>query len=117
MKNIKLYILLNIVLLLYSFCSVFSKIASTKEFLSIEFIFFYGLVLLTMAIYAILWQQIIKSIPLNTAYANKAVTLVWGMIWGTLIFKEQITFLNIIGALVVLLGVLLMVTGGEKKNE
>ena len=70
-----------------------------------------------MAVYALLWQQVLKSIPLNIAYANKAVTLVWGMIWGAVVFKEQITITNIIGAVVVLAGVLLMVTGGEKKNE
>ena len=32
-------------------------------------------------------------------------------------FKETISISNIIGAVIVLGGVLLMVTGGEKKNE
>ncbi len=117
MKKIKPYIILHILLIFFSFGGVCSKIASKKEFLSFEFILFYGLVLFILAVYALLWQQIIKSIPLNVAYANKAVTLVWGMIWGVVIFKEQITISNIIGAVVVLMGVLLMVTGGEKKNE
>lgn len=70
-----------------------------------------------MAVYAVLWQQILKKVPLNLAYANKAVTLVWGMVWGAVIFKEHISVSNIIGAVIVLAGVLLMVTGGEKKNE
>lgn len=116
MKKIKLYITLNLIILLYSLGNIFSKIASGKAFLSFEFCLFYGLVLLVLAIYAVLWQQLLKSIPLNIAYANKSITLIWGMIWGTVIFKEQITATNIIGAAVVLVGVLMMV-GGEKKNE
>ena len=73
--------------------------------------------LLILGVYAICWQQLIKKIPLNVAYANKAVTLIWGMVWGAAVFKEQITPSNIIGAVVVLAGVILMVSGEEKKNE
>ncbi len=117
MEKIKPYIKLNIILLLYSFSGLCSKIASTKDFLSFDWIVFYGLVMLTLGIYALLWQQILKQIPLNTAYANKSVTLIWGMLWGIVIFKESISLNNIIGAAMVLAGVLLMVTGCEKKNE
>ncbi len=117
MKKIKPYIILNVVLLFYSLSGLFSKTASSKQFLSFEFILFYGLSLFILGVYAILWQQAIKRMPLNVAYANKAVTLVWGMVWGAIFFKEHISLANIIGAAVVLFGVILMVTGGEKKNE
>ena len=117
MKKIKPYLILHIILLFYSLGGICSKTASGKEFLSFEFILFYGLLLFVMAAYAVLWQQVLKSVPLNIAYANKAITLVWGMVWGAVVFKEQITVTNIIGALIVLAGVLLMVTGEEKKNE
>lgn len=117
MKRFKLFLVLHIILLLYSFGGFFSKLASEKPFLSFDFCLFYGLVLLVMAVYAVLWQQILKYIPLNMAYANKAVTLVWGMVWGAVFFKEHISLSNIIGAVIVLAGVLLMVTGGEKNRE
>lgn len=117
MKKYKTYIILHLIILLYSLSGIFSKLASTKQFLSFEFILFYGLVLFIMAVYALLWQQVLKSVPLNIAYANKAVTIIWGMVWGALVFKEQITIANIIGAAVVLAGVILMVTGGDQKNE
>lgn len=116
MKNIKTYLILNLILLFYSLGGICSKTASGKPFLSFEFILFYGLVLFILAVYALLWQQIIKKIPLNIAYANRAVTLVWGMVWGAVIFKEHISLANIIGAAIVLAGVLLMVTGGEKEK-
>lgn len=117
MKKAKSYIVLHLILLLYSLGNVFSKIAAEKEFLSLEFCLYYGLVLFILAAYAVLWQQVLKSIPLNIAYANKAITLVWGIAWGALLFNEAISISNIIGAVIVLSGVLLMVTGGEKKNE
>lgn len=114
MKKITYYLSFHLLLLFFSLGGVFSKTAAGKEFLSFEFFLFYGLVLFVLFVYALIWQQVLRVIPLNIAYANKAVTLIWGMLWGALIFKETITIPNIIGAVVVLAGVLLTVTGGEK---
>lgn len=116
MNNIKYYLILNLILFFYSLGGICSKAAAGKSFLSFDFILFYCMTLFILAVYAVLWQQIIKKIPLNVACANKAITLVWGMIWGTVIFKEQVSLSNIIGALIVLAGVLLMVIGGEKEK-
>lgn len=117
MKKIKPYIILHLIILFNSLGGICSKTAAGKEFLSFEFCLFYGVVLLILAVYAALWQQVLKSVPLNIAYANKAIALVWGMLWGVIFFNETISISNIVGAVIVLSGVLLMVTGGEKKNE
>lgn len=114
-EKIKPYLILHLILVFYSLGGICSKIASGKGFLSLEFCLFYGMMIAVLGVYAVLWQQVIKKIPLNVAYANKAVTLIWGMVWGALIFKEHISLPNIIGAAVVLAGVILMVTG-EKRN-
>ena len=53
------------------------------------------------------WQQIIKRLPLTYAYANKAVTVLWGIVWGMLLFREQVSALKLLGAAVVLAGVVL----------
>ena len=87
--RIKSYILLHIVLLLYSMGGICSKLAAGQSFLSLKFILFYGILLLNLAVYALLWQQILKRLPLVTAYANKAITVIWGMLWGYLFFQEQ----------------------------
>ena len=60
-----------------------------------------------LGIYAICWQQIINRLPLTTAYANRAVTVVWGMVWGVIVFKEQLGFLQVVGGIIVLIGVAL----------
>lgn len=108
LKNSKLiYLFLHILLCVFSLSGVCSKYASGKAFLSLEFCLFYGGVIAVLCIYAICWQQIIKRMPLSLAYANKAVTVIWGMIWGILFFKEQIKPQRIIGAVVVVVGVIL----------
>lgn len=122
MKNsnawkIKYYVVLHIELLLYSLGAVCSKMAAKYEFMSKWFVIYYALVLLNLAIYAIVWQQIIKKLPLNTAYANKAITIVWGMMWGVIFFGEKITWNMILGAIVVIVGILIVVTADEKTEK
>ncbi|MGN1327338.1 MAG: EamA family transporter, partial [Clostridia bacterium] len=97
----------------FSFCGVFSKLAAQNEFLSLQFCLFYGLSIIILAIYAIFWQQILKHFSLTTAFLNKSVTIIWGMLWGTLFFAEEITVNMIIGAVIVLIGVGMVV----KEND
>lgn len=61
MKKMNKYVLLHLLLFFYSFCGVFSKLASANEFLSFKFCLFYGISIIILGIYAILWQQILKN--------------------------------------------------------
>jgi multidrug transporter EmrE-like cation transporter len=101
----------------YSSGAVISKLAAGKEFLSVPFIALYALEILILAFYAIGWQQFIKRMPLSAAYANKAVTVVWGCVWGMLIFKEHLTAGKIVGALFVLGGIALFGFADGKAQE
>lgn len=109
------FILLHCLLLVYSFSEIASKLASGEEFLSFKFILFYGTVIAILGVYAIFWQQILKKIPLITAYANKSVTIIWGMIFGAVLFQEQITWNKILGALVIIIGVYFVVLEDSKE--
>ena len=106
-QSTKLYIALHLFLMLYSTGGIISKLAAGKPFMSPAFIALYGIEILILGFYAIGWQQFIKRMPLSVAYANKAVTVVWGCVWGVLIFHEHLTPGKIIGALMVLCGVAL----------
>ena len=108
MKKVLPYIALHVVILIYSLSGICSKTAASKEFLSFEWMLFYGLVLLILAFYAIVWQQILKKLPLNVAYANKAITVVWGMLLGCMIFGETVNVPRIIGGVLILAGIILM---------
>ena len=108
-------IFLHLTFLIYSLASVFSKKAAQEEMFSMKFILFYGLVLFILMLYAVLWQQNLKRLPLVMAYANKAVTVIWGLVWGVFLWQEQIAIQNIIGAVIIMLGVVLIAT--EEKEE
>lgn len=115
-KSIIRIFILHIILLVFSLSTVLSKLASGEKFLSLRFCGFYAGIILLLGIYAIVWQQLIKHLPLIFAYANKAVTIIWGLIWGYLLFSESITLNKIIGALVVIAGIVVF-SLGEKNND
>lgn len=112
-KEWKSFVLLHALIMVYSFSSVCSKFASRQEFLSWKFILLYGMVILFLGLYAIGWQQILKKLPLVMAYANKSVTVIWGLLWGMLIFNETITVSKIAGCLIIIVGIYFVVSGQE----
>ena len=46
-----------------------------------------------------------EKFSLSTAYANKSVYLLWSQVWAVIIFHENLSIQNIIGIMVVLVGV------------
>lgn len=98
---------LHLLLVLYSLSSVVSKLAANVEFLSPEFLLLYLGVLVILAVYAAGWQQILKRLPLTTAFSNKAITVVWGIIWGAIFFSEPISLPKVIGAILIIIGIVL----------
>ncbi len=109
MKNkFKHIIILQLVIMIYSLSSVCAKFASNEAFLSPKFILFYGIEIFILGIYAILWQQVIKHFDLSIAYANRATGLLWSVIFALFIFKENITFMNIVGIGVTICGIILV---------
>ena len=111
--KIKYFIALHIELFLYSLGGICTKYAGKCDFLSFSFIFWYGLIILNLGVYAIVWQQIIKKLPLNTAYSNKAVIIAWGILWGALFFGEAVKWDMILGAVIVVIGVIVVVRADE----
>lgn len=116
MRSINKYFIIQLVIIIYSLGSILSKLASNEQFLSFNFCLYYGLLLLSLIIYAILWQQILKKTSLTVAYASKATTIIWSILIGYFIFNEKISFNNILGAVIVIIGIVIMVLG-EQSNE
>lgn len=115
--KVKTLVLLHIMLMIYSMSGICSKLAAGQKFLSMKFCLYYGLIILLLGFYAIGWQQIIKRMPLTAAFANKAVTVVWGIVWGFLFFNESITPGKIVGALMVVGGIVMYaLSDGEQEN-
>ena len=98
---------------IYTLSSVAAKGAAGYEVLSWPFIFFYGLQIAILGIYAILWQQMIKRFDLSVAYANRAMAILWSLVWAVVFFHEKITLNNVIGIVIVLAGTMLVNADGE----
>lgn len=112
MERFKDYIQLHLNICLFSFTGIFTKMAALayneNGIYNWKLYLFLFLMVLNCFIYAITWQKAITKFDLSTAYANKSVYLIWSQIWAVFIFKENLTVTNIIGLLVVFVGVLVV---------
>ena len=115
-SRVKALVGLHLLLLLFSMSAIFSKAAAGAEFMSLEFIALYGATLFLLFIYALGWQQVIKRLPLTVAFANKAVAIIWGIIWGVLFFGEQVSIMSACGAALVILGVIMFSIADGKEQ-
>lgn len=114
-REIKRYTCLHLLFLGYSVGGIFSKKAGMSEFLSREYLFYYMLYFVVLVVYAFFWQQILKKMPLTVAMANKSATVIWGIVCGWLFFQETISTANVVGAIVIMIGIYLVV--GADKEE
>lgn len=117
MKQAKWFLVLHIILGIYALSSVCSKLASRQIFLSLPFLLLYGGMMAALVVYAFGWQQVIKHLPLTTAYANKAVTVVWGILLGFLLFGETVTPRQAAGAVLIILGIVLFVRADHQGED
>lgn len=108
---------LHAMLVLYSLSSVCAKLAAGFDFMSVGFVACYAGMIALLGVYAIGWQQVIKRLPLTFAYANKAVTVIWGIVWGVLLFQERVSPVKLLGAAIVLAGVVLFSLSDARQEE
>lgn len=105
--NIKHICALVAVNLLYACVALFTKFASQQEFGSKAYCL--GLVgaIGVMGAYAICWQQILKRVELSAAYMFKGTSIIFIMLFAFALFGEAITIMNVIGAIVIVIGITL----------
>lgn len=106
-------LLLQAVVILYTLSSVMAKFASGQEAPS-RILFFFGMDLFFLGLYALFWQQLIKTLPLSVAYANRAMALLWSALWARLIFGEKIGVRQMGGIALVIVGILII--NGERSG-
>ena len=99
---------------IYSLSGIFSKLASDQEFLSVPYILCFSGILLAFVIYAVMWQQVLRRIPLSVAMAHKSIVLVLGLCWACLLFGEPLSVNLLVGTAVVGAGITMMDTGDER---
>lgn len=121
MGKIKDYILLHLCVLIFSFTSVFSKLAALAYneggLMSGKLFLFATLMILDCIVYAFFWQKAIAKIDLNIGYANRSVYLIWSQLWAVSLFHETLTTKNILGLVIVLIGVLTVSLSTDYEEE
>ena len=111
----KSLLFLHGVLLLYAMVSVFAKLAGIQMSLHNlpMTLWMLGAEVAVLAVYSVLWQQVLKRMPLSFAYSNKGVCTLWTCLFGLAFFGESLSWGKALGIAVVLLGVGLVVTDRE----
>ena len=108
-RKIKIYLALYLCYIIYSLGLVSSKFAGGYPLLSIQALGLYGLAFFILGVFALVWQQILKYLPLTIAHANRAVVIPLGMLWGVLLFDEIVTWNMLFGIMIIVCGVVCMV--------
>jgi len=90
--------------LMYSFVGVLSKLAAMSEAVPM-FLVIVSFQIFTLALYALAWQQILKRFTLITAMSCRGVVVILSLVWAFVIFNERVTIFNIIGSLIIVLGI------------
>lgn len=114
--GIKQLVVLQLIIVIYTISSVMAKMASVAETME-KLIFFLGMDLLLLGIYAICWQQMIKIFPLSVAYANRAMALLWSAVWAKIIFGESISVRQMVAIVIVIAGMMIINTEKEEKEN
>ncbi len=110
MKNImvKKVLIATLAFIVYACSSIFSKFASLHDFLSLPYLFFLGLVVLMLGLYALLWQKVLSMIELNRAFLYKSSTILMILSASVFVFGENISRNNIVGALFIISGLVVL---------
>jgi drug/metabolite transporter (DMT)-like permease len=108
--GLKDYAFLHLSFLVYSASSVFAKSAAVHGLFTSLFFLFALFEILTLCVYALFWQQNLRRFTLVKAYSNKGIVVVWNLLWSAFLFGEKITAGNIVGAIVVIVGICLVST-------
>lgn len=98
------YFILYIAFFIYSISSVFAKVAASQEIFG-KTLLFMGIEIVFLGFYAVIWQQVLKKFQLTVAMSNKGITVIFALIWSVIFFHETITLMNIIGAILIVVGI------------
>lgn len=104
--SIATFLKLTVAFMIYSTSGVFLKFAANEKFLSLEYLIFFALVIFVLGVYAILWQIILKTIPLSQAFLFKGMTVVFSLVYAFIIFSETLSWNNLVGCVLIMAGII-----------
>ena len=94
--------------MLYACVGICTKKAALQLPMSWWYWLWFAGAVAVIGIYAMLWQQVLKRIELGTAYMFKGTSLIFTMLIAALLFGEAITVPNIIGSVIIIVGIVFL---------
>lgn len=82
--------------------------------MSVGYILCFAGIIVILGIYAILWQQVLKKVPLSVAMANKPVALILSLLWAFFLFKEALSVKVLLGIALIIAGVILIGVNNDR---
>ena len=98
----------EIINMLYACVGICTKKAALQSPMSWWYWLWFAGAVAVIGIYAMLWQQVLKRIELGTAYMFKGTSLIFTMLIAALLFGEAITVPNIIGSVIIIVGIVFL---------
>lgn len=92
---------------IYACTSICTKMASLQEMMSWPYLLWIAGAIGVMGVYAVLWQQVIKRMPISMAFIFKGTSLIFVLLISALLFGEAITLNNVIGSVIIIAGIVL----------
>jgi drug/metabolite transporter (DMT)-like permease len=108
-STIVLLLLANISLQVISFVFVKFAALDSVDYISLFLSLFYVAGLTAVVVRAVVWQLILKRVELSKAYPLNAVVPVLILVASIYFFHESISRYNVLGALLIVPGILLLV--------
>ena len=75
---------------------------------SLSYLLWFSGAVVIIAVYAFIWQQVLRRMDLSTAYMFKGTTLIFTMLIAALLFGETVTVPNIIGSLIIVCEIVIL---------
>ena len=116
MKNFRYFSFIILAIIFQSMSGIFGKCAALSVAPSIIAIvtnMFYILSLGCLGLQAIVWQQALRYFPLSVAYPCISITSFVVLFFAAILFNENVTHMNIIGLIIVTMGIYILF-GGEQ---
>jgi drug/metabolite transporter (DMT)-like permease len=112
MSKVKWFLAVQGLTILLSLTAVIVKFASLSMqengFWAAITLMFIACYCVILVIYAFFWQKVIARLQLSTAYYGKSLSVFWSLVWAVFFFGEVISVQNIIGALLIVAGMIMV---------
>jgi drug/metabolite transporter (DMT)-like permease len=115
-KRSNIIILAIVAVFMESLTSPCLKLGGRYPFMSPGYIAWFCLAVAILGFYAVCWQLILEKLPLTTAYLRRGFSYILIFVWATLIFHEAITWKQILGIMVITLGMVISISD-EKSSD